>query len=93
MLLWVFEHLEERESSFEEDSETNLLIKSKSNFSARKLSVLVKGEDDKTGGEKEPCFSLVTHSVRVVTAPETTEGLEPQEAETDPGSPRSQSRL
>lgn len=37
-----FEHLEETESSFEEDSETNLLIKGKSNFSATRLSVSIK---------------------------------------------------
>lgn len=38
----AFEHLEETESSFEENSETNLLIKSGSNFSALSLSAVVK---------------------------------------------------
>lgn len=93
MLLWVFEHLEERESSFEEDSEMNLLIKSKSSFSARRLSVCLSKEMIREEGERGPCFSLVTHSMRMVTAPETTEGLEPQEVETDCGSPQSQSQL
>lgn len=38
----AFEHLEETESSFEENSETNLLIKSRSDFSAPGLSTVVK---------------------------------------------------
>ena len=36
-----FEHLEEKESAFEEDSETNLLIKGKSNFSATRFCVSI----------------------------------------------------
>lgn len=38
----AFEHLEETESLFEENSETNLLIKSGSDFSALSLSTVVK---------------------------------------------------
>lgn len=38
----AFEHLEETESSFEENSETNLLIKSGSDFSAPSLSPVIK---------------------------------------------------
>lgn len=37
-----FECLEEKESAFEEDSETNLLIKGKSNFSATRFSVSIR---------------------------------------------------
>lgn len=82
-----FECLEEKESTFEENSETNLLIKGKSNFSATDSLFQSKREDDKKAQERGPCILSVSYNLRMVTSPKT-KGLEPQERETECRSPQ-----
>lgn len=87
-----FEHLEDTESSFEEDSETNLLIKGKSSFSATRLCSHQREKVTRGLRRGELCFSLVSHSLRMVTSPETR-GRKPQEGGTDCRSPQLPSQL